>query len=148
MRFYSRLAGCIQWIYALVFGKYAIDFLSHCYHPEFHSKDINDPAHIDVFDLLFGTICALLSLSGLIGGYGLIRLRRWARHWETAYLGVLAVGVTIVAVIMSFDIRSGTAEFTALILFSLAFALPYVPFLRGGRRQYGQGHPALGAEQY
>jgi hypothetical protein len=32
---------------------------------------------------------------------------------------------------MALDIRSGPREFWALALFSLAFALPFVPFLTG-----------------
>jgi hypothetical protein len=131
MSLYSRLAGCIQWLYALVFGWYAIDLLSHCYHPEFRSKDIHDPAYLSLVEVFFGTICTLLSLSGFIGGYGLLGLQRWVRRWEIANLGVLSVGVTAVTVGMSLDVRSGPADFTALVLFSLAFALPYVPFLFG-----------------
>jgi hypothetical protein len=34
--------------------------------------------------------------------------------------------------VMAFDIRSGTREFTALVLFSVAFALPILVELVGG----------------
>ena len=127
----GRLAGCVQGLYALVFGWYAIILLSHCYHPRFWGKGIDDPAHLDLGEFFFGMVCALLALSGFIGGFGLLGLRRWARRWEAVYLGVLSVGVAVAAVIMSLDIHFGPAEFTGLALLSLAFAMPFVPFLRG-----------------
>jgi hypothetical protein len=41
------------------------------------------------------------------------------------------VGVAPLWAEIAFDIRAGPREFTVLTLFSLAFALPYVPFLFG-----------------
>jgi hypothetical protein len=130
MRAYSRLVGGIQWAYALYFGSWAVYMLRFCYHPEFHGKG-DSAAYLSLVELFFGTMCALLALSGFFGGCGLLALRRWARRWEIAYLGVLSVGVAGVTVGMAFDIHFGPRDFTALALFSLAFALPYVPFLFG-----------------
>ena len=145
MRLYSRLAGGIQWLYALVFGLCAVDVLIHCYHPQWSGKNIYEPAHLSLVELFFGTICAVLSLSGFIGGYGLLGLRRWVRNREITYLGVFSVGVIAVTAMLAFDIRSGPPQFASLILFSLAFGLPYVPFLFGVVGD-GTGVKLLGAQ--
>jgi hypothetical protein len=131
MRVYSRAVGLIQWGFAFLFGYYAIEILRYCYHPEFHGKGINAEAYLSLVELFFGTIGALLALSGFIGGCGLLALRRWARPWEIAYLGVLLVGLAPLGAQMAFDIRSGPREFTAFAMFSLGLALPYMPFLFG-----------------
>jgi hypothetical protein len=151
MRVYSRTVGLIQWGYALLVGYRAIDILRYCYHPEFHGKGINHEAYLSLVELFFGTIGALLALSGFIGGCGLLALRRWARPWEIAYLSVLLVGVARLGAEMAFDIRSGLREFASLASFALAFGLPYVPFLFGVvgggngatlRRAQGEKQPA------
>jgi hypothetical protein len=129
MRVYSRTVGFIQWGYALVVGRYAVELLRFCYHPEFGFKGGHEEAYLSLAELFYGTVFALLSLSGFIGGCGLLALKRWARPWEIAYLSVLSVGVAAVTCAMAFDIRSGARDFMVLALFSLAFALPYMPFL-------------------
>jgi hypothetical protein len=130
MKIYLRLAGCIQWLYALVFGYYAIGFLRYCYRPEFRGKGVY-PAHLSLLELFFGMDCALLSLCAFAGGFGLLGLRRWARRCEIAYVVFLSAGVTAVTAVMALDIRMGPREFWALGLFSLAFVLPFVPFFTG-----------------
>jgi hypothetical protein len=131
MRVYSRTVGLIQWSYSLVFGYFAAELLRFCYHPQIHFKDVYQEPYLSLAELFFGMVIALLSLSGFIGGCGLLALKRWARAWEIAYLFILSIGVAAVTCAMAFDIRAGVRDFTVLGLFSLAFALPYVPFLFG-----------------
>jgi hypothetical protein len=153
MSFYSRVAGGIQMLYAAFFGWLALREFGPdgFYTPAFVFKGY----HAEFYDwrcLIITTFCTLLSLCGFIGGYGLHGLRPWVRRWEVAYLGFLALGVAAETVWARSDIpgspnyfaRGRPADYTALVLFSLAFALPFLPLLvgvAGGRTSAMQLRP-------
>jgi hypothetical protein len=143
MRVYWRLVGCVQWAYATYFGWWAVYLLRFCYHPELYGKGFHSAAYLSLVELFFGTIGAILSLTGLIGGLGLVVLKGWARRWEIAYLSFLAVGVAGFTAGTALDIRFGADDFTVFALLSLAFGLPYAPilFVPPGRRSQGAQPP-------
>jgi hypothetical protein len=140
LRHYVRPAGIIQVVYAAFFGWLAwLVFRSGQFHsPETFFKG-HQPEIFDYQWLITTTLCTLLSFSGFISGCGLLGRRPWARRWEVAYLGFLAVGVAAQTVFIqsvargspTLFARGKPADFTALILFCLIFALPFVPFLFG-----------------
>jgi len=70
-------------------------------------------------------------VNNLAGGYGLLRLRPWARRWEVAYVSVLSAGLAAGTVVDLSNPMLTPAYRTSLVLFLMAFALPYVPFLFG-----------------
>jgi hypothetical protein len=80
-------------------------------------------------EISIGTTLALLSLSGFVGGYGLLGLRRWVHRWEAAYVAVFSVGLAGITAVMALDTRCGPAYFIASFLLLVAFAVPYMPFL-------------------
>jgi hypothetical protein len=88
--------------------------------------------YLDTYSLFITVVCGILSLCGCMGGWGLLRLRSWARPWEIAYVGVLSV---FLAADVSFrfvkpiDPRLLSNDHTASVLMYLFFALPYFPFL-------------------
>ncbi len=134
MRTYRRVVGVIQMLYAAFFGWLAAGSYEtgRFYHAEFHFKDCYEPEHLDFEWLIFTTACALMSFSGLIGGYGALRLRPWVRRWEVAYLGVLSAGMATGEVAGLSDPLWNPIYLTSNILIFLALTLPYVPFLFGG----------------
>src|SRR5262245_47457215 len=93
---YVRTIGGIQMASAAFFGWLAFLVLSQTademiriaqnrFSFEGHtSKGVYFPA-LDLEVVADGTVLAVLSLCCLIGGYGLARLRPWARRWEIAY---------------------------------------------------------------
>jgi hypothetical protein len=128
---YCHVAGIIQCFYAAFFGKMcSITFGDgQFYHPAFQGKGEHSPAYFDYSGLFFTTVFALLAVTGFIGGLGVLRLRPWVRRWEAAYLGVLLIGAAAAIVAdMSRGFRA-FEDFTPLMLFSVAFALPFLPFL-------------------
>jgi hypothetical protein len=130
LRTYTRLVGGIQCLYAVFFGWMAEGHYSggRFYHEEDHFKGYS-PAYFDYGWLIFTTNCALLFLSGLISGYGLLRLRPWVRRWEVAYLGILTL-VVVVSVVGDWSRPSwNSEELTYFVLFYILFGLFYVPFL-------------------
>jgi hypothetical protein len=133
LRTYCRVVGGIQWLYAAFFGWSAAMIYStgQFYNPEFHFKDFYAPAHLDFKWLVFTVAYALLSFSGFVGGYGVLRLLPWVRRWEAAYLSVLAAGVAVGTVRGLSNPLLTPADLTSVVLFFTAFALPYVPFLFG-----------------
>ena len=133
MRAYTRTAGGIQWLYAGFVGWHALIAYSsgRFYHPDEYSKGFY-PAHFDYRWLISITVFALLSATGFIGGYGLLRLRPWVRRWEVAYLSVLSVGVACIAIdYLLINVLWPLAELTYVVLVSMAIGLPYLPFLFG-----------------
>ena len=140
LRHYIRPAGVIQVLYAAFFGWLAfVEFgTGQFYTPALVFKG-DHPEFYDYQWLITTTLCTLLAFTSLIGGYGLLGRRPWVRRWEVAYLGFVAVGVAAQTVWIQSDVpgypsffaRSRPADFTALILFSLMFALPFVPCLFG-----------------
>jgi hypothetical protein len=86
MRTYARTVGVIQWLSAAFFGWMAyINFtVGQFYHPEFHFKDYYSRAYLDYGWLFFTTVFGLLSVSGFIGGCGLLKRRPWVRRWAAA----------------------------------------------------------------
>lgn len=136
MRVYSRPAGCIQILYAVVVGRLVFRGLSGLVHEMVHYGELigkgGGPISPHPRDLLALTILSLLSLTSFIGGYGLLRLRPWARRWEIAYLGVVSVAVAVSMVAMLSGAIRMPHEFddlTMFVLIVMAFALPYLPFL-------------------
>lgn len=133
---YSRTVGGIQVLYASFFGWGALGCLwwsaqqmvwiaregfsfqgmrfKGSYIPSFNLENFAE-----------GTVLALLSLCSLIGGYGLLRLRSWARRWEIAYL----ILVPLYSLwYLAIEVRRGH-DFGYIVLFSMAFALPYLPLV-------------------
>jgi hypothetical protein len=133
---YSRTVGGIQVLYASFFGWLAFPCLRWTTEQmiwvaqngfSFQGttfKGVYLPA-LNLENLAEGTVLALLSLCCLIGGCGLLRLRSWARYWEIAYLVVVAVYSLWV---LATAIRMGH-DFGYIVLFSMAFTLPYLPLL-------------------
>ena len=141
LRHYTRPAGVFQMLYAAFFGWLAsVEFITdRFYTASFFFKGGYKPESFNYHWLITTTLCALLSFSGFIGAYGLLRLRPWVRRWELAYLAFLAVGLAAEMVWIQSDgpgtpnlfARTRPPDFTAPILFTLAFSLPFVPFLFG-----------------
>ena len=136
MRVYSRLAGFIQVLYAVVVGSLAFGELISLVHDIVHHGESigkgSGPISPSPGDLLALTIFSLLSLTSFIGGYGLLRRRTWARRWEIAYLGSVSVAVAVTMVAMLSGVIRRPRDFDDLWMFMLiamAFALPYLPFL-------------------
>jgi hypothetical protein len=136
MRVYSRLAGFIQMFYAVVVGCLSFGELSVLVHDIIHRGESIGKASGSVSpslrDVLALTVFSLLFLTSFIGGYGLLRLRPWARRWEFAYLGSVSWAVAVPMVAMLSGAIRMPREFddlTMFILIAMAFALPYLPFL-------------------
>jgi hypothetical protein len=133
---YRRTAGCIQMLYAAVVGWFAFLELRGVVHGIMHYGELIGKGSGSISpnpgDLVALPIFSLLSLTGFIGGYGLLRLRPWARRWQIAYLGIVSVAVAVsMAAMLSGAVRM-PYEFDDLTMFALiaiAFALPYLPFL-------------------
>jgi hypothetical protein len=135
-RVYTRTAGCIQMIYAVAVGWFAFLEMRGVVHGIVHYGELIGKGSGSISphlgDLIALSIFSLLSLSGFIGGYGLLRLRPWARRWEIAYLGFVSVAVAVSMVAMLSGAVRMPREFddlTMLALIAMAFALPYLPFL-------------------
>jgi hypothetical protein len=139
LRHYTRPAGVIQMLYAAFFGwlAYVVFRSGRFYTPAYQFKGGYQPGSFDYQWLITTTLCTLLSVSGFIGGCALLARSPWARRWQVAYLGFIAVAVAAQMVFIQSDVpgsptvfaRGKPPDFTALILFSLMFALPFVPFL-------------------
>jgi hypothetical protein len=136
MSTYSRTVGGIQVLYASFFGWIAFPCLRWTVQQmswiaqngfSFKGKILKGEyvAAIDMGNSAEGTILALLSLFGFIGGWGLLGLRPWARRWEIAYL--IFASVYSLAVI-AIEARRGH-DLGYIVLASMIFALPYLPFL-------------------
>ncbi len=136
MRTYTRTVGVIQIGYAVYFGWVALRsyMTGRFYHAKSHFKGGHIPEHLDFDWLIFTTACALLTFCGLIGGYGLLRLRPWARRWEVPYLSILSAGMAAGVIAGLPKYLFSPVYLTSDILFFAAFALPYVPFLFGVAR--------------
>jgi hypothetical protein len=142
MRTYTRTVGVIQMGYAVFFGRSAAGSYEtgSFYHTESHFKDSHIPEHLDFEWINFTTACALLSFSGLIGGYGLLQLRPWVRRWEVAYLGIFSavMATGVIADLPKYQLSP--IYLTYDILGFMAFTLPYVPFLFGVARDAAGGY--------
>jgi hypothetical protein len=133
---YSRTAGGIQVLYASFFGWLAFPCLSWTVQQmswiaqngfSFKGEMLKGeyrPA-IDMGNFAEGTILALLSLFGFIGGCGLLGLRSWARRWEIAYF-IFASVYSLWFIVV--ETRRGH-DLGYLVLFYTILVLPYVPFL-------------------
>jgi hypothetical protein len=133
MRTYTRVVGAVQLLYAAFFGFKAVNLYipGQFYHPEFHFKDLHVPAHLDYEWLILTTAIALVSCVAFIGGYGLLRLRRWVRGWQVAYLIIVSAGMAAQTV-ADLSKPTWTPEgLTQAVQFFTALTLPYVPFLFG-----------------
>jgi hypothetical protein len=131
MRTYCHVVGIIQCFYGAFFGRMFWKAFGdgRFYHPAFEGKGFYSPAYFDFAGLFFATVFALLAVTAFIGGCGLVGLRGWVRRWEAAYLGVLLMG-TAVAIVEEMPRAWLVPEsLTPLMLFSVAFSLPYLPFL-------------------
>lgn len=133
---YSRTVGCIQMLYAVVVGWLAFGEITCLVHNIVHYGESigkgSRPISPHPGDLIAFATALLLSLTSLIGGYGLLRLRPWARRWEMAYLGAVLVAVAISMVAMlsgAIRMPRDFDDLTLLVLIAMAFALPYLPFL-------------------
>jgi hypothetical protein len=127
--------GGIQCLYAAYFGWMAESSYrnGHFYHEAIYGKG-EHPAYYDFNWLISTTAWALLSLSGFIGGCGLLRLRSWVRRGEVVYLGILTAATAAEAVrVLSRPLGSAATDLfvTSLVLFCMVFGLFYVPFLFG-----------------
>lgn len=136
MRVYTRTAGCLQILYAVVVGGLAFGELSSLVHDiVYYGKPIGKgvgPISPRLADLVFFAIFSGLFLTSFIGGYGLLRIRPWARRWEMAYLGVVLLVVAGSTVAMLSGALPTPWEFDAVAMLDLiimAFALPYLPVL-------------------
>jgi hypothetical protein len=136
MSIYSRTVGGIQMLYASFFGWIAFDCLSWTVQQmswiaqngfSFKGRTFKGeyvPA-IDIGNFAEGAILALLSLSGFIGGCGLLGLRPWARQWEIAYL-IFAFVYWLAGIAIA--TRRGH-DIGYDVLAYMILALPYLPFL-------------------
>jgi hypothetical protein len=136
MRVYTRFVGGIQLLYAAVFGRWAYTCFDRVYErlvqAEGVFKGFHQKSYLDKEELLIGTVLALLSLCGLIGGTSLLRLRSVARSWETAYLGwlsVLFVAFETFSLGRSADAKTISDDLKVFFLFFLFFGVLYLPFL-------------------
>lgn len=139
MRTYGPTVGGIQVLYACLFGWIAFLFLSRTaeqmsrvaqngFSFEGEIKKGEYFPAIDARIFTEGSIWALLSLSGFIGGCGLVGLRSWARRWEIAYL-IFASGFSLWDVMEETRIGRDLGQ---LGFFYAIFAVPYLPFLFKG----------------
>jgi hypothetical protein len=142
IRAYARMSGAIQLLYAAAFAWFAsVEFLGgggEFFHPASSGKGTYMPAYFDWEKLITVTLTTLPSLTGLIGGCGLLSLRPWVRRWEAAYLLVLAVGASLCVAIAAGAVWAVMSwlwpfklDLPAILLFTTALGLPYVPFLSG-----------------
>ena len=137
---YTRTMGGIQLLYAALFAWVAFDaFMSgEFYEPEVRFKGYYSPAQFDWEKSIALTLTALLSLTGLIAGCGLLWLRPRVRRWEAAYLLVLAVAASLCVLVAEGAVRASLwclwplkPGLASTVLFTAALGLPYVPFLSG-----------------
>ncbi len=131
IRTYCHMAGIIQCFFAAFFGRMFFFFFGdgQFYHPASAGKGETFPAYFDYRGLVYAVFVALLCITALFGGCSLVRLRPWVRRWEAAYLGVLVIG-TADAIVT--DIPRGSLDpesLTTSMLFFVAFAWLYLPFL-------------------
>ncbi len=133
MRTYARTVGVIQWLNAAFFGWMTIIYFTfgRFYHAEAYGKGGPFPAYLDFGWLIFTPVFGLLSVSGFLSGWGLLKLRPWVRWWAAAYLGILLLGTAAAIVVEMPRLWLVPESLTALMLFSTAFALPCLPFLFG-----------------
>ena len=142
IRAYARASGAVQLLYAAAFAWFATnEFLGgggEFFHPALPVKGGYSPAYFDWEKLITVTLTTLLSLTGLIGGCGLLWIRPWVRRWEAAYLLVLAVGAALCVAVAAGAVWAVTSwlwpfklDFPSTVLFTTALGLPYVPFLSG-----------------
>jgi hypothetical protein len=130
---FFRGAGALQWLYAGLFAWYAL----WAYHGgRFYStagkRSPSEPVYLDYRWLIAVTVLSLLAVTSFIGGYARLRLRPSVRRWEFAFLSVLSIGVAIVAVDFVFvNPLWPLTELIYVVLLSLLFGLPYLPFLFG-----------------
>lgn len=139
MRYFSRLAGCIQMLFAVFLGVLAIveivalvDDLVH------YGKYIGKGIYIGANPYnVFGVVTfSSLSFTGLFGGFGLLRLRPWARRWEIAYLSIISAAVASVLIVMYSGRLLSTSNLnslTVMVEIAIVFALPYLPLVLIGR---------------
>jgi hypothetical protein len=126
-----RCAGALQWLYAGLFGWYAL----WAYHggrlySTAGKRSASQPVYLDYRWCIAVTVLSLLAVTSFIGGYALLRLRPCVRRWEFAYLSILSIGVAIVAVGYLFvNPLWPLIELIYVVLLSLPFGLPYLPFL-------------------
>jgi hypothetical protein len=134
MRSYCHVVGVVQWFYVGLFGWifYLVYWSGSFYHPAYdgHGKGSSDhPAYYDYRWLIYSTATALLVIAGLLGGYGLLRLRRWVRWPELAYLVVLSAWLISDLVEFRFRPWESAESLRALFLLYLAPGVPCVPLL-------------------
>ena len=127
IRSYCHVVGVVQWFYVGLFGWifYLVYRSGSFYHPASHGKGSDHPAYYDYRWLIDSTATALLVIAGLLGGYGLLRLRRWVRWPELVYLVVLSAW--LISNLVEFPFR--LQDLRGLFLLYLAPGLPYVPLL-------------------
>ena len=139
---YARASGAVQLLYAAAFAWFATnEFLGgggEFFHRALPVKGGYSPAYFDWEKLITVTLTTLLSLTGLIGGCGLLWTRPWVRRWEAAYLLVLAVGASLCVAVAAGAVWAVTSwlwpfklDFPSTVLFTTALGLLYVPFLSG-----------------
>jgi hypothetical protein len=136
-RVYTRFVGGIQLLYALIFGLWAYQcFEDVCFWAfgvgEGVFKGGLIQPYLDKEELFLGIILGSLFVFGLIGGSSLLRLRPGVRIWQIAYLAlltILLIAISALHIKWPFDARAISENLTGNVLFYLAFALPYVPFL-------------------
>ncbi len=136
MKLYSRTIGGILILFAAFFAwlafpclRWSVDQVIRMAQNDFsfqgHTfKGTYFPA-LDLQNLAEGTILALLSLSCLIGGCGLVRLRPWARRWGIAYMIVIAIYSSWV---IATEVHKGR-DFEYIFLFLIVLILPLMPLL-------------------
>jgi hypothetical protein len=140
IRAYARTTGAVQLLYAAAFAWFASwEFLGgggEFFHPALSGKGGYSPAYFDWEKLITLALTTLLSLTGLIGGCGLLSLRPWVRRWEAAYLHVLSVGAYLCMAMAAGAVWAAMSwlwpyklDFRSTVLFTAALGLPYVPFL-------------------
>jgi hypothetical protein len=134
IRSYCHVVGVVQWFYVGLFGWifYLVYRSGSFYHPASHDhwKGSSDhPASYDYHWLIAATATALLVITGLLGGYGLLRLRRWVRWPELVYLVVLSAWLISDLVMFPFRFQVTAESLRGLFLLYLAPGLPYVPLL-------------------
>jgi hypothetical protein len=131
MRTYAHTVGVIQWLYAAFCGWMTYIYFAHgrFYNPALRIKGGYSQAYLDFGWLIFATVFGLLSISGFLSGWGLLKLRPWVRWWAGAYLGILLLGTAAATLVKMPRLWLVPESLTALMLFSTAFALPCLPFL-------------------
>jgi hypothetical protein len=133
LRTYARTVGVIQWLNAAFFGWMTYIYFAHgrFYNPALRIKGGHSQAYLDFGWLIFTPVFGLLSVSGFLSGWGLLKLRPWVRRWAAAYLGILLLGTAAATVVEMPRLWLVPESRTALLLFSTAFALPCLPLLFG-----------------